>query len=708
MDRYQFIKQLGDGTYGSVILANVIESGEKVAIKKMKKKFYDWNECIELREVKALKKLNHANIVKLKEVIRERDVLYFIFEYMKENLYQMTKDRDKLFPESTVRNVSYQILQGLAFMHKHGYFHRDLKPENLLCSGPECVKIADFGLAREIRSAPPYTDYVSTRWYRAPEVLLRSTNYSSPIDVWALGCIMAELYTLRPLFPGSSEIDELFKICSVLGTPSKTEWPEGHKLAANMNFKWPQMVATPLKQLIPNSGTDGLALMRDMLMWDPHKRPTCQQALRHSYFLVGQNLGGAGRTTSASSHPQQRPSIVQEPPKPLPAPQPVFAGKESSFWNDSPPALNHDTKPTLPQIQSTNPPKPTQKVSVVNKPQWGAGPLPLTETFDNWDDFDATLTKPKPKPAAINSLVPGIAATNTKKPSIFDDDDFGLDLSRSKPSAKRRSPAQANPPTVGAGKKSSLFDDEAFDLDLLKNKSKPIETNASSGKAKKENIFGLDDDLDITLLLKKPEKSRPLFGVDPLSTNNTNAAEKKKSIFHDDEDDFLGSKFTSQKRQPYKSTAALNAPSKKLLLDNMEDDLWISAFGPKSNALPKIPPTGGRLNSGRSSVSSAKQVYLSKARYMPGMKPLATGKKENDTSWLKGLNNNQGVGQMNHANKGYTPSYGAAPSKNTANYRGIGQWKRADPYPLSLGKPSNTRQAVGMTGRTDWSSKYLK
>lgn len=707
MDRYQFIKQLGDGTYGSVILANVIETGEKVAIKKMKKKFYDWNECIELREVKALKKLNHVNIVKLKEVIRERDVLYFIFEYMKENLYQMTKDRDKLFPESAVRNVSYQILQGLAFMHKHGYFHRDLKPENLLCSGPECVKIADFGLAREIRSAPPYTDYVSTRWYRAPEVLLRSTNYSSPIDVWALGCIMAELYTLRPLFPGSSEIDELFKICSVLGTPSKTEWPEGHKLAANMNFKWPQMVATPLKQLIPNSGTDGLALMRDMLMWDPHKRPTCQQALRHSYFLVGQNLGGAVRTTSASSHPQQRPSIVQEPPKPLPAPQPVPTAKESTFWNDSPPALNHDTKPALlPQIQPTNPPKPSQKVSVGNMPQWGTGPL--TDTFDNWDDFDATLTKPKPKPAAINSQLPGVAATNTKKHSIFDDDDFGLDLSRSKPSAKRPSPAQANPPTVGVGKKSSLFDDEDFDLDMPKNKSKPVERNASSGKAKKENIFGLDDDLDITLLLKKSEKSRPVFGVDHLATNNTNAPERKKSIFHDDEDDFLGSKFTSPKRQPYKPTAALNSQSKKLLLDNnMEDDLWISAFGPKSNALPKIPPTG-RMNSGRSSVSSAKQVYLSKARYMPGMKPLATGKKENDTSWLKGLNNNQGVGQMNPTNKGYTPSYGAAPSKNTANYRGIGQWKRADPFPLSLGKPSNTRQAVGMTGRTDWASKYLK
>lgn len=106
-------------------------------------------------------------------------------------------------------------------MHKHGFFHRDIKPENLLCNGPELIKIADFGLARETRSRPPYTDYVSTRWYRAPEVLLRSTNYSSPIDIWAIGCIMSELYTLQPLFPGRSEIDQIFRICSILGTPDK-------------------------------------------------------------------------------------------------------------------------------------------------------------------------------------------------------------------------------------------------------------------------------------------------------------------------------------------------------------------------------------------------------------------------------------------------------------------------------------------------------
>uniref|UniRef100_A0A6B0VD16 non-specific serine/threonine protein kinase n=1 Tax=Ixodes ricinus TaxID=34613 RepID=A0A6B0VD16_IXORI len=221
MKRYQLLHQLGDGTFGSVVLARSLDTGEKVAVKRMKKKYYSWDECMNLREVKSLQKLSHANLVKLKEVIREDNTLYFVFEYMRENLYQLIKDREKPFAEPVIRSILQQILQGLSFMHKHGFFHRDIKPENLLCTGPELVKIADFGLAREIRSQPPYTDYVSTRWYRAPEILLRSTSYSSPIDLWAVGCILAELYSLQPLFPGRSEVDQIFRICSVLGTPDK-------------------------------------------------------------------------------------------------------------------------------------------------------------------------------------------------------------------------------------------------------------------------------------------------------------------------------------------------------------------------------------------------------------------------------------------------------------------------------------------------------
>ncbi|CAD7677956.1 unnamed protein product [Nyctereutes procyonoides] len=325
MNRYTTIKQLGDGTYGSVLLGRSIESGELIAIKKMKRKFYSWEECMNLREVKSLKKLNHANVVKLKEVIRENDHLYFIFEYMKENLYQLIKERNKLFPESAIRNIMYQILQGLAFIHKHGFFHRDLKPENLLCMGPELVKIADFGLAREIRSRPPYTDYVSTRWYRAPEVLLRSTNYSSPIDIWAVGCIMAEVYTLRPLFPGASEIDTIFKICQLLGTPKKTDWPEGYQLSSAMNFRWPQCVPNNLKTLIPNASSEAIQLLRDMLQWDPKKRPTASQALRYPYFQIGHPLGSTTQSLQDSGKAQKDVLEKAGPPphiKPVPPAQP--------------------------------------------------------------------------------------------------------------------------------------------------------------------------------------------------------------------------------------------------------------------------------------------------------------------------------------------------------------------------------------------------
>ncbi|XP_040906619.1 serine/threonine-protein kinase ICK-like isoform X2 [Toxotes jaculatrix] len=269
---------------------------------------------------------------------------------MKENLYQLMKDRTRLFPESAVRNIMFQILQGLAFIHKHGFFHRDMKPENLLCMGPELVKIADFGLAREIRSRPPYTDYVSTRWYRAPEVLLRSTSYSSPIDQWAVGCIMAELYTLRPLFPGSSEVDTIFKICQVLGTPKKNDWPEGYQLANAMNFRWPQCVPSNLKTLIPNASPEAIHLMTDLLQWDPKKRPASAQALRYSYFHVGQALGT----------PQQ----ILEQGRPQPGLVPLQAPLQSLQTLQQKPLLLKPVPPSQPPPpnQHCSPSRPLQQI----------------------------------------------------------------------------------------------------------------------------------------------------------------------------------------------------------------------------------------------------------------------------------------------------------------------------------------------------------
>jgi len=286
MNRYKVAKVLGDGTYGSVLRAQNKSTGEWVAIKKMKQKYYSWEECMKLREINSLRKLIHPNIVKLKEVIREHDELHLVFEFMEANLYEFMKARVRPLPESKIRNIMFQTMQAMHHVHKHGYFHRDMKPENLLVTG-ETVKLADFGLAREIRARPPFTDYVSTRWYRAPEVLLRSSTYNSPLDMWACGGIMAELYTLRPLFPGSSESDQLYKICSVLGTPTQTQWPEGFKLAAQIGFRFPQFVPTKLESLVPQSNADGLSLMISMMQWDPNKRYSAAKVLAHPYFEAG-------------------------------------------------------------------------------------------------------------------------------------------------------------------------------------------------------------------------------------------------------------------------------------------------------------------------------------------------------------------------------------------------------------------------------------
>lgn len=283
MERYTLIKEVGDGTFGSVWRAINKKTGEVVAIKKMKKKYFSWDECVNLREVKSLRKMNHPNIVKLKEVIRENDILYFVFEYMECNLYQLMKDRQKLFSEAEVRNWCFQVFQGLSYMHQCGYFHRDLKPENLLVT-KALIKIADFGLAREINSLPPYTEYVSTRWYRAPEVLLQSCLYGSKVDMWAMGAIMAELFTLRPLFPGASEADEIYKICSVIGSPTENLWAEGLHLASDINYQFPQLPGVNLSMLIPSASDDAVSLIQALCSWDPSKRPSAAEALQHPFF----------------------------------------------------------------------------------------------------------------------------------------------------------------------------------------------------------------------------------------------------------------------------------------------------------------------------------------------------------------------------------------------------------------------------------------
>jgi serine/threonine protein kinase len=234
-----------------------------------------------LKECKTLKRMSkHPNIVQLYETfLGPTKDFYFVMEYVNGgNLYQFINERRELgnrIKSVETKSILYQILSALHHIHQvEGIFHRDMKPENLLMhyhdNNDVIIKLADFGLATEIKSKMSYTDYVSTRWYRAPEVLLKSSHYSFPIDLWAVGAIYAELVSLRPLFPGQSEVDQLFRICEVLGSPTATttakktshhiihkqvsiptplkttglggEWKEGLKLAQKMGFEFPKVI----------------------------------------------------------------------------------------------------------------------------------------------------------------------------------------------------------------------------------------------------------------------------------------------------------------------------------------------------------------------------------------------------------------------------------------------------------------------------------
>lgn len=191
------------------------------------------------------------------------------------------------------------MLDGLACIHKEGFFHRDMKPENILVTNKNVVKIADFGLAKMTRSAPPFTDYVSTRWYRAPELLLKAEVYTPKVDIFALGCIMAELYLLAPLFAGENEIDQLNKIITILGTPPQ-EWVFAHKQAKSLGIKFAQCEKVHLRSILGSASTQGIDIIDRMLTYDPLKRISASDALKHPYFTQSVRTSSNAENSSVS------------------------------------------------------------------------------------------------------------------------------------------------------------------------------------------------------------------------------------------------------------------------------------------------------------------------------------------------------------------------------------------------------------------------
>lgn len=283
MEKYQIIKLIGGGTFGVVWKAMNKQTGEVVAIKKVDK-YNTMEDSINPPEVRSLTKMNnHPNIVKLKETIRDEEdaMLFLVLEYMEYDLDTLMDEiRTEPFSEPEIRNMCFQILQGLAYMHHNGYIHCDLKPANILVSKNNVVKIGDLGSVREVNSAQPYQ--VTTLSYNAPEVFLRAPAYNSSVDMWAVGAIMTELYINELVF--YYEGDVLVKICSVLGTPTDTTWASGLDLARNICYKFQDFPGVRFSELLSSASPDAVNLIASLLSWCPSDRPTAMQALQHPFF----------------------------------------------------------------------------------------------------------------------------------------------------------------------------------------------------------------------------------------------------------------------------------------------------------------------------------------------------------------------------------------------------------------------------------------
>ncbi|KAF5734978.1 Cyclin-dependent kinase E-1 [Tripterygium wilfordii] len=367
LQQYNLIGKIGEGTYGLVFLARTktpANRGKPIAIKKFKQsKDGDGVSPTAIREIMLLREISHENIVKLVNVhINHNDMsLYLAFDYAEHDLYEIIRHhRDKVnhpINQYTVKSLLWQLLNGLNYLHSNWIIHRDLKPSNILVMGEGeeqgIVKIADFGLAR-VYQAPlkPLSDngVVVTIWYRAPELLLGAKHYTSAVDMWAVGCIFAELLTLKPLFQGAEakatpnpfQLDQLDKIFKVLGHPTLEKWPT----LANLPH-WQQDVQRIQGHKYDNAGLHSVVhlspkspaydLLSKMLEYDPRKRLTAAQALEHEYFRIEPLPGRNSLVPSLSGE-----KTVNYPTRPvdtttdfegttnLQPPQPVSAGNAVS------------------------------------------------------------------------------------------------------------------------------------------------------------------------------------------------------------------------------------------------------------------------------------------------------------------------------------------------------------------------------------------
>ncbi len=282
---YQKLGKLGEGTYGVVFKAREQATNVLVAIKKIRlDSEEDGVPCTAIREIALLKQMKHRNVVRLLDVISEHRRIFLVFEYLEFDLKKYMQGLRSPMQTMVIKSFLYQLLCALAYCHARRIIHRDIKPQNLLLDERGTLKVADFGLGRTLEL--PYASFtreVVTLWYRAPEILLGQPDYSFPVDIWATGCVLAEMALGSPLFPGDAEIDQLFKMFQALGTPSEKTWPGISKLRDYKAATFPCWGPGKLKTMVTNLDPAGMDLLGRMLVLDPARRVSARAALSHVF-----------------------------------------------------------------------------------------------------------------------------------------------------------------------------------------------------------------------------------------------------------------------------------------------------------------------------------------------------------------------------------------------------------------------------------------
>jgi len=294
VDQYVKLDKIGEGQFSVVYRAKNLSTGDIVALKKLNR--MEDKEEAETNfefEVHALKNMTHENVVSLLEAYVLRNKFYLVLEYAETDLRRYL-DTACHISIDTLKALSRDLLNGLAYCHGSKFIHRDIKPPNLLIDSKGRLKIGDFGCVTPVRSSGKYTPTVCTIWYRSPEVMLTEGAYGPGMDIWSAACVIAEMHCRRPLFPGDGEIDQLLKIFMILGTPNEEVWPGYTSLAYfKSHFPvWPSDSKSMLvKKLGRNADTCLADLLLQMLTYDPDRRISAQQALDHAYLEPGaQNL----------------------------------------------------------------------------------------------------------------------------------------------------------------------------------------------------------------------------------------------------------------------------------------------------------------------------------------------------------------------------------------------------------------------------------